>query len=188
MTPVDTITFENGFSARIYDDPDAAQPFRDDDSVRIVVLHRRYIDPSGGACGREPSEVAAWIEANAAEWFTIPLFLYDHSGTVYRVGRSNPFHCPWDSGRAGIIALKRADWGGGSESYERLEEFAQGVADEYTAWANGECYGYVLQDGAGRELDSCWGFIGLEAVRQEAAAAAALHGAGDVARRWRRPP
>lgn len=175
MISVETILFDNGLSARIYHDDFAAQPFGFDDAVRIVVLHRRYIDPAGGACGRDPDEVAAWIDENADAWFTIPLFMYDHSATVYRVGYANPFHCPWDSGRVGIIALRRADWGNGSESDDKLTEYARSVAEEYSSWANGECYGYVLCDIAGREIDSCWGFIGSDAVRAEAAAAAARH-------------
>jgi hypothetical protein len=143
--------------------------------VRIVVLHRRYIDPSNGACGCDADEIAAWQSENAAQWFTIPLYLYEHSGTVYRVGYGNPFHCPWDSGRVGIIALKRREWGRGAESDATLTDYAESVATTYTQWANGECYGYVFHDSAGRECDSCWGFLGIDAVRQEAASAAARH-------------
>lgn len=175
--PVETITFDNGLTACIYHDADVEQPFSYDDALRIVVLHRRYIDPSEGACGRDPDEVAAWQRENADEWFAIPLFLYDHSGVVYRVGESNPFHCPWDSGRVGTIALRRTEWGDGEESDEKLAEYAQAIADDYTLWANGECYGYVLCDAAGRELESCWGFLGLERVREQAAKAAAWHAA-----------
>jgi hypothetical protein len=172
MTPADTLEVAQGLTARIYHDPDVENPFICDDALRIVVLHRRYIDPSDGACGQTPDEVAAWERENAAAWFTIPLFLYDHSGTVYRVGQSNPFHCPWDSGRVGIIALKRGEWGGGHESDEKLADYAEAIAAEYTSWANGECYGYVLCDAGGHEIESCWGFIGIETARKEAAAAA----------------
>ena len=172
MSLVDTLQFEHGLTARIYHDFDVENPFGCDGALRIVILHRRYIDPSDGACGNDPDEVAAWERENAAEWFTIPLFLYDHSGTVYRVGQSNPFHCPWDLGRVGIIALKRADWGNGAETDDKLTEYAAAIADEYTSWANGECYGYVLCDAAGQEIESCWGFIGMETVRKEATAAA----------------
>ena len=34
--------------------------------------------------------------------------------------RRNPFHCPCDPGRVGIVALRRADWGDGNEPDERL--------------------------------------------------------------------
>jgi hypothetical protein len=173
MKPVATLHFDKGLFAEIHVDHDVEQPFGDDEAVRIVVLHRRYIDPSNGSCGRDPDEVAAWERENARDWFVIPLFLYDHSGTVYAPGRSNPFHCPWDSGRVGIVALKRSEWGNGKEPDEKLIGYAAGIAAQYTSWANGECYGYVLLDAAGEELDSCWGFIGFDAAEAEAKVAAA---------------
>jgi hypothetical protein len=172
MTVAKVLKFDNGFCAHIYPDPDVEQPFRDDEAVRVVVLHRRYIDPAQGTCGTTPNEVAIWERENMREWFTISLFLYDHSGTVYRVGRSNPFACRWDSGRVGIVALRRSEWGSGTEADAMLEEYAARVAADYTSWANGECYGYVLHDASGAECDSCWGFIGIDDALQEAEAAA----------------
>jgi hypothetical protein len=178
--PVETLSFENGLHAEIHHDPDVEQPYPDDDGVRIVVLHRRYMDPSKGACGRDPEEVAEWERENAQQWFTIPLFLYDHSGTIYRVGQTNPFHCPWDSGRVGIVALKPSDWGDGRPTDSQLTGYAEAVAETYTAWANGECYGYVLRDASGNELGSCWGYIGRETAIAEARAAACSHLRGET--------
>lgn len=174
-TLIDSMKFESGITAEIHQDCDVEQPFDDDAAVRIVVLHRRYIDPSKGKCGRDPDEFAKWESENQDNWFIIPLYMYDHSGTAYRVGRSNPFHCPWDSGRVGIIALKRSEWGDGQSTDDQLETYAQSIATEYTSWANGDCYGYVLRDSQGNEIDSCWGFIGRDAVDAEAKAAAKAH-------------
>lgn len=154
---------EEGHFARLSHDDDCPQPYDGDDAVRIVVLHRRYIDPAGGACGSTPEDVAAWEADNAEEWFTIALFLYDHSGTVYRTGHSNPFHCPWDSGRVGIIALKRSEWPVGHDS-PSLEEQAAAIADEYTKWANGETYACAIYDADGELQDSCGGFVGLDSA------------------------
>ena len=169
--PVETVRYDSGLRAEIFHDPDAEQPFLRDDAVRLVVLHRRYIDPARGACGRDPGEVAQWEADNRREWFTIPLFLYDHGGTVYRTGRSNPFPCPWDSGRVGILALRRDQWGNGQPSDEELEAFAAAIAEEYSCWADGECYGFVLHDPSDAEIDACWGFLGREAAIAAAAEA-----------------
>ena len=113
-------------------------PYSDDPGVRIVILHGRYINPDTGRCGVNPAGVTEWMKKNKDKWFSIPLWLYDHSGTVYRVGWDNPFSCPWDSGRVGIIALKRSEWGKGDESDYVMLPFAEGVAEEYTQWANGD--------------------------------------------------
>jgi len=170
---MDTIELENGRKIRFEHDQDCEAPFdvKYDSGTRIVVLHRRYVDPSKGECGTDPDEVEAWTKKNKAKWYIIPLWMYDHSGTAYRVGQNNPFNCPWDSGRVGIIALKRSEWGPKSE--EEYFKAAQSVAETYSDWANGNCYGYIIEDEEGEELDACWGFIGMEHVEESARHAAA---------------
>jgi hypothetical protein len=158
-----------GFTAKIYHDYDCDQPWSGDDGVRIVVLARNSIDPSKGACGRDPVEVMAWAKANAREWYVTNLFKYEHSGVAYRAGEFNPFGCPWDSGQVGIVALKKSEWGRGKgERNAKRLAYAKNVAEEYGRWANGETYGYTLHDPDGNEVDSCWGFIGRENVEAEA--------------------
>src|SRR5262245_3974431 len=83
-----------GLHAEIVHDPGAARPYGGDDAGRIVIVHRSYADPAHRACGRDPEEVSQWERENAQAWFTIPLFLYDHSGTVSRVGETNRSTAP----------------------------------------------------------------------------------------------
>jgi hypothetical protein len=164
METIDTIELENGRVARIVHDQDCSAPYGDDDySLRIVWLHRRYSDPAKGACGKTPDEVAAWSKANAKAWFVTPLWMYDHSGIALGVGERNPFHCPWDSGRIGIVALRRDEWG--PKSQVKYLETAQTIVETYAQWCNGECYGYRIEED-GEEIDSCYGFIGMDAVRE----------------------
>lgn len=157
--------------ASIYYDQDCSQPFEGDDGVRIVILHRHYGDPSEGGCGRDGDSVREWAEANAADWFVAPLFMYEHSGVALSTG---DFGDPWDSGQVGIVALKRSEWGNGQEDAAKFGGYASGVAREFGEWMNGECYGYRIarvtedehgDEDEGRELDSCWGFVGGDAVR-----------------------
>lgn len=170
------IEYKGGIVAEIEHDGDCGQPYADDEAVKIVVLHRRYVDPSGGVCGKTPEEVERWAKANKKDWYVVPLWMYDHSGTAYRVGAENPFTCPWDSGRVGVVALKKSDWGKGMrETDSKRFEYAQAVAEEYTKWANGECYGYVIKDEDGVALDSCFGFIGYDAVKEAADEAAEFY-------------
>jgi hypothetical protein len=46
MNAIETLELAPGFTARIFHDTDIEQPSSDDDAVRIVVLHRRYLDSS----------------------------------------------------------------------------------------------------------------------------------------------
>jgi hypothetical protein len=43
-----------------------------------------------------------------------------------------------------------------------------GEVETYSQWANGEVYGYDVQDKEGNSLDSCWGFYGIDYCREEA--------------------
>ena len=45
---------------------------------------------------------------------------------------------------------------------EQATKNLEGEIEEYAAWATGDCYGYVIEDENGDELDSCWGFYGME--------------------------
>jgi hypothetical protein len=161
MSDCGKIDLGDGHVALIVEDQDAPQPYGEDSSTRIVVLHRRCSDPAGGACGKTPAEVEAWVERHPA-WYSIPLWRHDDFGTVYKVSERNPFTRPWDSGRVGVIALRRRDWCGKHATAEQFHRAAELVAEQYTLWAIGECYGYVIQDAAGNEVDSCRGLIGHE--------------------------
>ena len=50
-------------------------------------------------------------------------------------------------------------------------EMAKQCCETYTEWANGECYGYVVElrdeNGTVIEEDSCWGYIGQKWAEQE---------------------
>lgn len=164
------MALENGLKAEIEFDHDCEMPYTGDEGVKIVVISRKFINPDDGKCGSTLEDVEAWMEAEQDKWYSIPLWIYDHSGTVYDVGAENPFNCGWDSCKAGFIALKKSEWGANTD--EEFFKYAQGVASEYSEWANGNCYGFVIKDEAGEQIDSCWGFIGMDAVKNEAIASA----------------
>ncbi|MNU40315.1 hypothetical protein D3C71_290280 [compost metagenome] len=168
---------DGGLTADIHYDQDTEMPYAGDEGVHIVVLSRKYPDPAKGALGTDAASVERWRKENDAEWYSVPLWAYDHSGIVFRVGAQNPFtvDVDWDTARAGVIALKRSEWGDGAEGDDKLFEYAQGVAETYSHWANGECFGYVLKDEDGEEIDSCWGFIGMDHVEEEARSSAKNH-------------
>jgi hypothetical protein len=53
----------------------------------------------------------------------------------------------------------------GAKTYADRMRDAQSTLDEYNTWARGECYGFIFNDGRPDE-DSCWGFIGADAIRE----------------------
>jgi hypothetical protein len=73
------------------------------------------------------------------------IYKYEHGGVAYNTGG---FSCSWDSGRAGFIVSKF--------SYETQDS----IVREYSNWANGEVYGFTVEDDDGEVIESCGGFIG----------------------------
>lgn len=124
----------------------------------------RGIMPDMGTAGRVPGI--------GAGGFMLPVFKFEHSGVAYNTGG---FNDPWDSGQVGFIYMTAetvAKEYAQSETYPTAESWAlaclKGEVSEYSSWASGEVYGYVLSEWVGnyggedtyREVDSCWGFIG----------------------------
>ena len=149
-------TFDHGIVGYLEQDNDCDSPLDNDEAVKFAILHRRYNNPAP-ECGSDPEGVAQWAKDNEAEWDAFPLFLYDHSSVTYKPSRTdaNPFGCPWDSGRVGYVFVKKSEV---PDTFHTAEV----MAEEYTRWCNGDCWGYIIEDEDGEQLDSCWGFIGEE--------------------------
>jgi hypothetical protein len=174
---IDTVEYEAGVVAEISYDVDCASPIADDEAVEIVIISSKYSDPADGRLGLTSEDVNAWRKSHAEEWFTINLWGYSHSGVVYRASVENPFtvDAQWDSGRAGIVALKRSEFGNGGLSDEEMTEYASKIADEYSEWSAGNCYAFVLKDAEGSEVAAGAGYIGREALEEGAEEAARHH-------------
>jgi hypothetical protein len=80
-----------------------------------------------------------------------------------------PFSCPWDSGQFGVIYTtvdKLANLGLADKS---VEEVKQMLADEvkfFSAYLNGDCYCYEVEDENGEVIDSCCGFYNFNECQQ----------------------
>lgn len=154
-------TFDHGVVGYLEHDQDCDSPLECDDAVKLAILHRNYANPAP-ACGSTPEEIAQWAKDNAAEWDAYPLYLYDHSGVCYKPAKTevNPFSCAWDSGRVGSVFVKKIEC---PDTFATAEI----MCEEYTRWCNGDCWGYVVEDENGEQLDSCWGYIGEEYAVEE---------------------
>lgn len=101
----------------------------------------------------------------------LPLYLYDHSGiTINTTG----FSCPWDSCQIGWIYVSHEDikkeYGALTpETVQKAENLLRSEVKEYNYYLTGQCYGFRLYEN-GKEIDSCWGFLGdLEDVKERIA-------------------
>jgi hypothetical protein len=165
-----------GHTGRILSDEDGCNPREWDNIGTMVCFHRRYElgdkdhgYRSGDFNGWDDMEKAILRDHPGA--IILPLYLYDHSGITMSTG---PFSCPWDSGQVGLIFVSakriREEYGAkriSKKLRERVEGYLRNEVEEYDRYLRGECYGYVIEDEAGEEVDSCWGFLGLGYVTEQ---------------------
>lgn len=165
-----------------------------DAEALLVSYHRKYGTNHGF---KEAGDALEFASKNGMHAFAVRM--YDHSGTAYHLceervdlfqlfpARSElgyPFNDQWDSGWYGYLLISNKfdgtqyktrkghlmdllDDGRRHTLYQRGES----LLEAYQSWANGDIYGFRAFDKEGEEIDSCWGFLGLESVIEEATAA-----------------
>lgn len=125
--------------------------------------------------------------------FILPVYKYEHGGIAYSTGsfKGRAHHAEWDSGQVGWIFVTkeavRKEWSVKRISpglQEKVLKNLKGEVAVYSAYANGEVYGFTLEkkiaictDGECigvctcgsddvtvelKEIDSCWGFYGSD--------------------------
>lgn len=176
------ITEIDGYTITISQDNDPINPRKDyDNAGKMVCWHRRY-----NLGDEQPTESPDEFEANVLDKIekdggvVLPLYLYDHSGITMSTA---PFSCQWDSGQVGWIYMDadtiRKEWGGKSKrltkaAREKARRCLLGEVETYDKYLTGDVYGYNI-DFNEDSLDSCWGYIGIESVKESAAEALAYY-------------
>lgn len=151
--------------AYIHHDDDCASPRENDNLGTLCLFRRRYDLPNESILTLE-----ALREYLASPQFCgvqLPVWVYDHGQVAYKAGsRVGCFADQWDSAQAGVIYIEQKkimeEFGTGRTD-EQIAEYLCSEVDEFSKWANGECYGYILMED-GVEVDACWGFIGYDVV------------------------
>jgi hypothetical protein len=178
MTSVEQIPFSDGRTVELHIDEDPRNPRQDfDNATTIVAFHRRY-NLGDKDHGYKFQDFNGWDELETQiirdhkPTIILPLYMYDHSGITIS---TSPFSCPWDSGKIGFCFITPKQI---RECYqvkritkairEKAEKLIQGEVETYDQYISGQIYGYVTKDANGNELDSCWGYYGIDSVREEA--------------------
>ena len=164
-----------GYHIRIDYDQDPESPRSWDNLGKMICFHGRYT--LGDKHDLKADNFSGW-EAQE-EYFAkeldalviLPLYLYDHSGITMSTGS---FSCPWDSGRVGTIIATRAailkEYGGQrvtKRMIERATACLEAEVKTYDDFIRGSVYGYTItkdepddEPGEGKDVESCWGFLG----------------------------
>lgn len=185
----------NGHTVRIHpdNDGDGSGNTRDADNVGIMLAegHRRY--ELGDAKFRDAegeyntasgeleslaedgriSDFPAWAKEHLGASVVKPLWLLDHSGLTMRTAPFAEDPGNWDSGIVGFIfdTAKTRERLGVVDT-DDIERILDDEVKYYSMYLEGDVCGYTIEDPAGREVDSCWGFLGSDAAKEAATEAA----------------
>lgn len=160
----------NGLDVKIYYDMSPESPREWDNVGTMICGHRSY---NLGDEQFNSDDYEGWedlekhlIEERKAV-IVLPLGLYDHSGITMYVGN---VHDRWDGGQVGFIYCTQEDidreWSGDAE---KAEKYLRAEVETYDQYLRGDVYGFVITNPKNYEdIDSCWGFYGLDDVKEEA--------------------
>lgn len=195
MRPYEEKYEHAGCTIRIIQDSDASNPRDDYDHMGKLILfpNRHYSDrnefekhANGSGFESTLRSLAWWITRSDAmedeykvsmdhifrcvnkHYIVIPVDQDRYSGLSSRgetVAESDE-HCD------GLILFPVADLPKEGIDRGQAVKNLECEIEEYAAWATGDTWGYVIEDENGDELDSCWGFYGIEYAKSEAESSA----------------
>lgn len=186
----------------IYQDVDPESPRGKDYNNNLgtmVCFHKRY------SLGDETDLKSDWFtsfakledylikQKNAV--IVLPLYIYDHSGITMKVGgftRAEVHYPEWDSMQVGYIYVTKdtiRKWYEQKQVTKYLlkkaENQLRAEVEIYDQYLTGDVYGYSIVKSHGKcqnckqvwedITDSCWGYYGLDAVRDAVNAALGLN-------------
>jgi hypothetical protein len=173
----------DGKVVRIFPDEIAESPRSDTNLGIMALFHNRYTFPNEADIKADDfggwQEMEKYLVKEKKAVIILPVYLYEHSGLYFKIGSWHGLlpqgHAEFDSGQVGFIyaTQKQLDeWYGKISQKEKLkkaEEDFKAEVDTYTQYSNGDIYGFKITDvRTGKDLDSCWGFYGIDEAKEGA--------------------
>jgi hypothetical protein len=160
----------------IHIDEDPSNPRDFDNCDLFILFHKRY--NLGDKHDYKHEDFSGWDEMEAQiikdhdPVVIKSVYLMDHSGISIS---DKPFSCHFDSGMIGFALISRKSAlkeMNAKRVTRKVKEWAKKCLDSsiktYDEYLKGEVYGYVIKDEEDNDLESCWGFFGLDYVKKEA--------------------
>ena len=142
-------------SERRYNCPD------DNETIKRIVEETQY---DVNNTQEHADAIKLEIEEQTGEkvLYIAPVYRYEHGNVLYRRGTASGFDCS----NCGfyIVTDKTADVLG--TPADRFESVIDGELETYTAYVNGEVYGFMLYDENGDCVESCWGFYDIDDIKE----------------------
>lgn len=135
----------------------------------LLTWSHRYRSPDTNPFNT-PAEFERVI-GDSPDYVVLPVYKYEHGAVAYStrsfIGRAH--HAEWDSGQVGYIyASKKTirEWFGWKtltqERRERVELALHNEVEDFSNYANGNVYGYMVVNEDGEIVKSCWGYYDVD--------------------------
>lgn len=154
---LETIKLKNGY-VNIVTDSFCDSPLEYDNNIGTIYGSTKYTNVH---------PISEFTKGIHKTHIYLNIWKYEHGGISLSTGETNPFSCPWDSCFFGVIAVskehlrKTYNWKNvSSHRAETVKRWLEMEVADYSAWLNGECYGYEAYDNNDELIDSCYGYIG----------------------------
>lgn len=153
---------------KIEQDTDPLDPRENFDHVGTMVCwHGRY--NLGDDVNKAKLSSTEFMKTVPKDSIILPVYLYDHSGLTMN---TTGFSCPWDSGQVGWIFCTmdkaRKEWSGTDEEIRsKAMACLRAEVEEYDQYLTGDVWGFTIEDETGEDIESCWGFYGHEACKEQ---------------------
>lgn len=154
-----------GLVVKLIQDSDAQSPREyGDTGLFLVANHRDFYVPEPGE-KRVNGDFESLVERWKKTHWIFPLEAYIHSGVVLALSHEGNFpDRQWDVSQLGAVFAAKDEW----RLRKSARKAAQGYVETWNQYLSGDVYGVVIEDEAGNDLESCWGFYGLEYAQTEA--------------------
>ncbi len=151
-----------GMSVKIYYDEDYETPAQWGNPDSFLCSDYRGLRVNSESVSAEECREAIGAGRYFLNGFYIfPVCIYDHSGIALSLGECHG----WDYSNGWAFVCVRREKGR-SWSKSKAAEIAAGVVDGWNDALSGNVYGFVIEDGNGERIDSCWGFYGDSGIKE----------------------
>ena len=169
------------YTIKIYYDENPESPREWDNIGTMVCFHEKY--NLGDKHTYKKRDYNSWeglakdiIKSENVD-IILPLYLYEHSGLTIS---TSSFNDKWDSGQIGWIYVSKekaiSEYSSSKKVNRRMTpkikemvtNYLLGEVETYDQYLKGDIYGYKIFDKDDEEIDSCYGYYGIESCMEEA--------------------
>jgi len=164
---------KGGFIGNIYPDENCNNPFDDMDGMGNFSCWNNSREEESKYCELLGFDIDTHERVGKPHNLAVEIDKYEHSGISYSV-RGEGMNCRWDTSKGWAVwfpdkcALEDIMTRKTKKAQRnRAVVMARQACELFNQWANGDVWYYNIEDTDGENLDSCGGFYGMEAVKEE---------------------